>query len=308
MSRRSWGSRMRWTLCHHNRLIGILRSRPWQTQVRDHCREEVSFGGTKREGQEDMATPKGPGRKEVVAEWERCGNISTKSSPTDYAIWIWNDLGKSAWSAIFSGYFRCWPPTNCKWTTFWVGWREIRTCCNPERTIVRWMMPTTWRPKSWPKWWWKTRRMPRARWEASLKRGQKKSPSPKMARPESHHHRAGRSTCTQWAFWSSGRSSWPSWKTTWVPTFTETINLRWQYVAVEHHYWREADETMAKSSGRGELEVWRDEECDSRCQWWWQSCMARVDTPRGRGQSRPGCSWSRAMSGIVLYRVLRATS
>ena len=70
--------------------FGIFRGRPWKTQVRDHSREEISFGGTEREGQEDMATPKGPGRREVVTEWERWGNISTKSSPTDDAVWIWN--------------------------------------------------------------------------------------------------------------------------------------------------------------------------------------------------------------------------
>ena len=66
--------------------FGIFRSRPGQTQVRDHCREEVPFGGTEREGQEDMATAKGPGRKEAVTEWDRWGNISTKRSPLDYAI------------------------------------------------------------------------------------------------------------------------------------------------------------------------------------------------------------------------------
>ena len=121
-------------------------------------------------------------------------------------------------------------------TSFWVGWWEIRTCCNQSvLSSGGWCLYTTWKPKSWPKWWRRTRRMPRARLEASLKRGQKKSPSPKMARPESHDHRAREIHLYPMGLLILRTIPWPSWTTTFIPTFNKFFQrlLGWISDSVE---------------------------------------------------------------------------
>ena len=97
-----------------------------------------------------MATSKGPGRKEVVTEWERWGNISTKSSLQIMQYESDMNSARHHDQPFSAGIL----DVDHQQTV-----NELRSELADEKSehaatrayYVRWMMPTAGKPKSWPK-------------------------------------------------------------------------------------------------------------------------------------------------------------